>query len=184
MIKDIRQLVYIPDYMAILCIYNDNIDLSVNELHRQYNISYSALHETKKLFIERGWVTLEIDGKKHIMNVTPLGTELVILIRSLIEKMGFNPEEIYTLKLGKKRRVIKNEIKVEQKENSAVEENSEATEEDSGFNQQSNNDAVGGEGNDNGITEEKNGELYNNGEQSNEEDAIPREIFDDEKGPT
>lgn len=100
--KTIREIVYVPDYMAVLCVFFDNRQLSVNELHFSSGISYSSLHDMKKTFVEKGWVTVQHIDKKHIVLITPKGEELVRIIHQLLNNLGIDKEEFLKLKLSRK----------------------------------------------------------------------------------
>ena len=110
---NIKDVLYIPDYLAVMCIYNENRNLSVNELHYTYKISYSSLHDMKKIFVEKGWVTIEKQNKKHIVKITPEGEGLANTIYDLMKRLGIDKDEFFSLKLGKKKKVINNEEKNE-----------------------------------------------------------------------
>jgi DNA-binding PadR family transcriptional regulator len=122
MIKNIRELVYIPDYLAVLCLFNKNRTLSVNELHFTSQIAYSSLHLMKKVFVEKGWVTIEHVEGKHIVSITESGEELANIIYSLIDKLGLSREDLFNLKLGRKHKVIENEGKESSKTYKETEE--------------------------------------------------------------
>jgi len=100
--KTIREIVYVPDYMAVLCVFNDNRQLSVNQLHFSSGISYSSLHDMKKTFVEKGWVTIQHIEKKHIVMITSKGEELVKTIHDLLDKLGIDKDEFLKLKLSRK----------------------------------------------------------------------------------
>lgn len=162
MIKNIREVVYIPDYLAVICIYNENRNLSVNELHYLYKISYSSLHDMKKLFVEKGWVTIERSEGKHIVKITTSGEELVKKIYDLIDMLGINKEDFFSLKLGKKHKVKENEGKTSKVES----EESKKENEDSTETKSTNN----GETN-----------VTTNGGTTDEEISFPGEIFSSEE---
>lgn len=124
--KTIREIVYVPDYMAVLCVFNDNRQLSVNELHFDSGISYSSLHEMKKTFVEKGWVTIQHIEKKHIVMITTKGEELVKTIHELLDKLGIDKDEFLKLKLSRKHKSIK--VKTNDQEESSSTENEEGDE--------------------------------------------------------
>jgi predicted transcriptional regulator len=106
-IKNIKDIVYVPDYMAVLSIFSENRNLSVTELHYKSQISYSILHDMKKVFVERGWVTIQHIDKKHIVMITSKGEELVQIIYSLLDKLGIDKDEFLKLRLHRKRKGVK-----------------------------------------------------------------------------
>jgi len=164
MIRNIREVVYIPDYLAVICIYNENRNLSVNELHYLYKVAYSSLHDMKKLFVEKGWVVIERSDGKHIVKITPSGEELVEKIYMLIDKLGLDRKELFGLKLGKKHRVVENENKTNKIEGEESKESGE-TGQDNSYDKT----ITGGDG------------VETNGGATDEEINIPGEIFSNEE---
>lgn len=104
MTDDNYEYIYIPDYMAVICIFYENKNYSINELHRNYDISYTSLHKMKKMFTNKNLVTITKDGAKHIVTPTEKGEAIVKAVYIIIDTLGITREEFFSLKLGRKER--------------------------------------------------------------------------------
>jgi len=118
--KELKEIIYLPDYLRVLCMFYENKNSSVNELHYLYKISYPSLHNMKNIFINKGWVTVYKDLNKHIVVITPKGQAVVGAIYNLVAHLEMNKEDLLNLK--KLNRIHK--VKPNEKEN---EDNIEST---------------------------------------------------------
>ena len=100
--KTENKVITIPDFMFTMLAIKDNPGSSVNSIHYQMRITYSHLHLIKKMLVEKGWVTIEKDGIKHILSLTPKGEDIVESIVVLFGHMGYTKNDIYKLKLMNK----------------------------------------------------------------------------------
>jgi len=117
-----KSILYIPDYMITLCVFDKNSNLSMTDMHNTYNLSYSNLHHMKKVFIQKNWVTTEKDDKRDIITLTEKGREIVQSIYKIIELLEMNYESVLALKMGRKRK-----LKVEDNDKKSKENNSETS---------------------------------------------------------
>jgi len=119
--KELRDIIYIPDYMIVLLEFNKNKNMSVAQIRYNTHISYTTLHNMKKMFIKIGWVTIEYQKKKHIVLITNKGEEIVKFIYELTDKLGIDRDKLINIKLNREHK----KVKTNEKENSNIVKNEE-----------------------------------------------------------
>jgi predicted transcriptional regulator len=124
--KNIKDVIYVPDYMLVLLEFNKNKNMSVTQIQYNTHISYTTLHNMKKMFVEIGWVTVEKQEKKHIVLITSKGEEIVKLIYELTDKLGINRNKLLDIKLDREHK----KVNINEKENSSIIKNKESIEDD------------------------------------------------------
>jgi len=119
--KELRDIIYIPDYMIVLLEFNKNKNMSVAQIQYNTHISYTTLHNMKKMFIKIGLVTIEYQKKKHIVLITNKGEEIVKFIYELTDKLGIDRDKLINIKLNREHK----KVKTNEKENSNIVKNEE-----------------------------------------------------------
>ena len=119
--KELRDIIYIPDYMIVLLEFNKNKNMSVAQIRYNTHISYTTLHNMKKMFIKIGLVTIEYQKKKHIVLITNKGEEIVKFIYELTDKLGIDRDKLINIKLNREHK----KVKTNEKENSNIVKNEE-----------------------------------------------------------
>ena len=114
--KELRDIIYIPDYMIVLLEFNKNKNMSVAQIQYNTHISYTTLHNMKKMFIKIGLVTIEYQKKKHIVLITNKGEEIVKFIYELTDKLGIDRDKLINIKLNREHK----KVKTNGKENSNI----------------------------------------------------------------
>lgn len=102
--KTEEKIFIVPDFMVVLMVMNDNPGTSVSDMHYKSQITYSHLHLIKKMFVRKEWITITVDGRKHIPSLTVEGEIIVKNILSLLDSMNITKEEVYEYKLKEKRK--------------------------------------------------------------------------------
>jgi predicted transcriptional regulator len=97
------RMLTVPDFMVVLLAIKDNPGMSISSLHYKTRITYSHIHHIKKLITRKNWVSIDVDGQKHIPTLTAQGEVIVQNILNLIASMDITKEEVYEYKLREKK---------------------------------------------------------------------------------
>lgn len=99
--------------MVVLVAMDMNPTMNFSQIHYTLRITYSHLHNIKKMMLEKGWISIRdsaTDGpnRAHIPVFTPKGKEVLNAIYNLLVTLDIDKMDIYKYKmLGK--RVIKDD---------------------------------------------------------------------------
>ena len=98
------KIIYVPEFMMALIAMDENKGGSMLDMHFNLKISYSFLHDMKKMFISKGWIVIKVDGKKHIPIITEKGKEVLKVIYDLLIVLGVSKEDVFAFRLARKSR--------------------------------------------------------------------------------
>ena len=107
--------IFIPDFMIILLeIHKGNNCPS--DIKNATNMTYNYIHSLKKEMVKRGWIYITLDGRRHIMNTTEKGKEVIAATSKLLEALGIGTKDINKYRRRKKESNKKAKLKEEIKE--------------------------------------------------------------------
>lgn len=98
-------MIFLSDFMIALKCLEDGRGRQVNEINNETGITGSHIYTFKKIFENLGWVIIVKDDKKHLLEITDKGLDIVKSINELIIKIGFEGKTLQGM-----RRVIKKTI--------------------------------------------------------------------------
>ena len=120
-------MIFLSDFMIALKCLEDSRGRQVNEITEETGITGSHIYTFKKIFENLGWVIIVKDDKKHLLEITDKGLDIVKSINDLIIKIGFEGKTLQEM-----RRVIKTKKEITNKEveqvNNTLEELNEEVE--------------------------------------------------------
>lgn len=101
--KTDMKTIIIPDFMILLKILENEKDLILTDIVEKSGITYSHLHKLKKVFLKKGWITVTKDEeKRHLINLSFEGRNLLMAVNGLLEKLSLTTEDIKRYKLKTK----------------------------------------------------------------------------------
>jgi len=93
--KTDEKRIIVPDFMIMFkAIEKGNNQKSVLDIYYETLITYSHLHNLKKTFVKKDWITIKKEGRKHILILTHKGKEIVELINLLLNKLKITEDDI------------------------------------------------------------------------------------------
>ena len=104
-------MIFLSDFMIALKCLEDSRGRQVNEITEETGITGSHIYTFKKIFENLGWVIIVKDDKKHLLEITDKGLDIVKSINELIIKIGFEGKTLQDM-----RRVIKTKKEITNKE--------------------------------------------------------------------
>ena len=118
--KTDRNLLPIPDFMIVLKALQLIKDIPMSKLYKRTGITYCHLHELKKLFVDKEWIVLTKDKKRHLINLTEKGNKISLGVQYLLQSMNIKDDDINKFrkktKIKHKDEVDKMEVVEEKKE--------------------------------------------------------------------
>jgi len=84
---------YIPDFMVFLKALEKG-RLYLNDIMFKTDITYSHLYKLKKMTAEKGWVDVELIGKKHYLSLSEKGKELVNIVNMLLLTLNIDDNKL------------------------------------------------------------------------------------------
>jgi len=127
-----ERLLIIPDFFILLkCLEKEK--KTASDIQLETKMTYAHLHNLKHEMIELGWVTIEQDGIKKYMVLTPKAKSILIDINGLLKKLGIAEEEVMLYRRQPKNggRKMEEENKVEETQEETEETQEEGAEETS-----------------------------------------------------
>lgn len=101
------KIIIIPDFLVVMLAIDDLPGQSISEIHYKVKITYSHLHNIKKILLEKGWITITKDGLKHLPSLTEQGKEILQNTNALLKSLNITKEQVYEYK-QKDKKVIEN----------------------------------------------------------------------------
>ena len=75
--KTDKKTIIIPDFLIFLKQLTKQPDQSVTNVQLETTITYSHLHNMKKVLCEKGLITIGKENVKNVLNLTPKGKQVV-----------------------------------------------------------------------------------------------------------
>ena len=120
-------MIFLSDFMIMLKCLEDGIGKEVNKISDETGITSSHIYTFKKIFENLEWIKIIKMEKKHLLEITDKGLDIVKSINDLIIKIGFEGKTLQEM-----RRVIKTKKEITNKEveqvNNTLEELNEEVE--------------------------------------------------------
>jgi predicted transcriptional regulator len=91
-----EKIIYVPEFMLSLIAMDENKGGSISDLHYKLKISYAFLHGMKKMFVSKGWISIQKEGLKHIPIITQKGKVVLNDIYKLLEDLEIKKEDVFS----------------------------------------------------------------------------------------
>jgi len=104
-------MIFLSDFMIMLKCLEDGIGKEVNKISDETGITSSHIYTFKKIFENLEWIKIIKMEKKHLLEITDKGLDIVKSINELIIKIGFEGKTLQDM-----RRVIKTKKEITNKE--------------------------------------------------------------------
>ena len=113
--KTNTKIIYIPDFLVVLKSLEDGKLRTAVDIHYDTRISYAHAFNIKKVLLDKGWITMTINGMRHELTLTDKGKEVVQAINMLLDKMGITHDNLVEYRqITKRRKDKKEDIKEEE----------------------------------------------------------------------
>jgi predicted transcriptional regulator len=89
-----KKMIIIPDFLIVLKQLASKPDQSVTSVQLGTTITYSHLHNMKKVLVTKKLITMSKKGVKNILNLTPKGKEVVDKAFELFTLLGITESNI------------------------------------------------------------------------------------------
>ena len=101
--KTIDNVIYIPEFMFVLIAMGENKGGSMTDIHYKLKISYAFMHNMKKVFVDKNWISIQKDGLKHIPIITEQGRLVLNQIYSLLDVLEIKKEDVFKFRMDRKK---------------------------------------------------------------------------------
>jgi len=93
MIND-NDIIFIPDFMILLLYLKDKTNMLLGDIQKETDIAYSHLYKMKRVFIDKEYISITIDEKKHLINITKKGLRVVDVIELLLKNIEIDVKDV------------------------------------------------------------------------------------------
>ena len=92
--KTDNKIIVIPDFFIFLRAVDKYPNKSTTDIQMMTSITYSHLHRMKKLLNTMGMITVQKEGIRTLINITPKGAKVVLKINELLDVLEIDDVDL------------------------------------------------------------------------------------------
>jgi hypothetical protein len=109
-----QRIINIPDFLIALKAISIENYKTLTDVANKTNITYCHLHGMKKIFLQKEWITINIEDKTHYITITEKGKQLINIFNELLKQLDIDENKILEYRQQMHKREYTKKIKEEE----------------------------------------------------------------------